>query len=138
MLQKLKSFLTDDALYYSILVILVAIASFGLGRQSVGGTSSENKPQMNATPVVTPAIAPSSVLTPNPATVSPSQATTQPAAVAGAIGGEVVASKSGSKYHLPTCPGAKQIKPDNLITFESIAAAEAAGYTPAANCKGFE
>jgi methylphosphotriester-DNA--protein-cysteine methyltransferase len=48
----------------------------------------------------------------------------------------VVASKSGTKYHLPTCPGAKQIKSTNLITFNSKQEAEAAGYTPASNCPG--
>jgi methylphosphotriester-DNA--protein-cysteine methyltransferase len=46
----------------------------------------------------------------------------------------VVGSKTGRRYHLPDCPGAKRIKPANLITFESIEAAKAAGYTPAANC----
>ena len=55
-----------------------------------------------------------------------------------AVEGVVVASKSGTKYHLPTCSGAKSIKPDNLITFASIAEAEAAGYTPAANCPGLK
>ena len=50
--------------------------------------------------------------------------------------GEVVASKQGSKYHLPTCSGAKRIKPENLVTYESVAAAQAAGLTPAANCPG--
>ncbi|MEN9920815.1 MAG: Metal binding domain of Ada, partial [Candidatus Parcubacteria bacterium] len=51
-----------------------------------------------------------------------------------AVTGEVVASKTGSKYHLPTCPGAKQIKPENLVSFATASAAQAAGYTPAANC----
>jgi len=50
----------------------------------------------------------------------------------------VVASKNGTKYHLPTCPGAKQISPANLISFSSIVAARAAGLTPASNCPGLE
>jgi hypothetical protein len=49
-----------------------------------------------------------------------------------------VASKNGTKYHLPTCPGAKQISPANLISFSSIASARAAGLTPASNCPGLE
>ncbi len=49
--------------------------------------------------------------------------------------GGVVASKSGSKYHYPSCPGAKQIKEANKISFATPAEAEAAGYTLAANCK---
>lgn len=135
MLQKLKSFLADDAFYYSAVIILVAGASFGLGRQSVVEKTQENSPKTQNNVVVTPskpqALAPSS----NTTTPISIQATTQGAAAVGAVSGEVVASKSGSKYHLPTCPGAKQIKPDNLISFTSIAAAEAAGYTAAANCK---
>ncbi len=52
--------------------------------------------------------------------------------------GEVVASKSGSKYHFPWCSGAKSIKPENLITFGSIEEARKAGYEPAKNCKGLK
>jgi hypothetical protein len=52
--------------------------------------------------------------------------------------GEVVASKQGSKYFLPTCSGAKVITAKNLITFASAAEAEKAGYTPAGNCKGLQ
>lgn len=47
----------------------------------------------------------------------------------------VVASKSGSKYHYPWCGGAKQIKEENKIFFNSPQEARNAGYTPAANCK---
>lgn len=53
-------------------------------------------------------------------------------------GGEVVASKSGSKYHFPWCAGAKQISEKNLISFPSVEEARNAGYTPAANCKGLK
>lgn len=47
-----------------------------------------------------------------------------------------VASKNGAKYHLPTCPGAKRIKEENKIWFDSKQEAEKAGYSPAKNCKG--
>ncbi len=138
MLQKLKSFLSDDALYYSALVILVAVASFGLGRQSVVEKGQENNLKTSSNLVVTPSAPAGPTPTNNPIAPTPIPASSQPAAVAGAANGEVVASKSGSKYHLPTCPGAKQIKPANLISFPSTAAAEAAGYTPASNCKGLQ
>ncbi len=49
--------------------------------------------------------------------------------------GSVVASKNGSKYHLPRCPGARSIKDENKIWFESESSAQAAGYTRAGNCK---
>lgn len=47
-----------------------------------------------------------------------------------------VASKNGTSYHLPSCPGAKQIKPENKISFQSKEEAESRGYKPAANCPG--
>lgn len=50
--------------------------------------------------------------------------------------GLYVASKNGTKYHLPTCPGAKRIKEENKIWFDSKTEAEQAGYEPAKNCKG--
>lgn len=53
----------------------------------------------------------------------------------GEVLGAVVASKTGKKYHLPDCPGAKTISEKNKITFESVKAAEAAGYAPASTCK---
>ena len=52
--------------------------------------------------------------------------------------GIVVASKNGIKYHLPTCPGAKQIKESNKISFASPEQATLAGYTPASNCPGLK
>jgi hypothetical protein len=125
MLEKLKSLLTNDTVFYSILLILVAVASFGLGRQSVQSTvepaTQVSAPVVNyqEKPLNKPLISPESdpINDINDASVA------------------VVASKTGTKYHLPTCPGAKQIKEANLITFDSVAAAKAAGYTPAANCK---
>jgi len=59
-------------------------------------------------------------------------------ASASASSGEVVASKSGSKYHFPWCPGASQISDRNRVLFESTEAARVAGYEPVKNCKGLE
>lgn len=50
--------------------------------------------------------------------------------------GQVVASKSGTKYYLPSCAAADRISETNKIWFVSAMAAVSAGYTPAANCKG--
>jgi Metal binding domain of Ada len=131
MLQKLKSFLANDALFYSVLLIGVAVASFGLGRQSVLEHSlPESVDKQEDFAEVRPA--------PTAPAPTPLSGTSAPQIAPSAGIGEVVASKSGTKYHLPTCAGAKQIKPENLISFASVAAAEAAGYTPAANCKGLQ
>lgn len=66
----------------------------------------------------------------------------QPAAVVAApepavpSTGTYVASKSGIKYHLPSCSGAKRIKEENKVWFDTKEQAAAAGYTPASNCPG--
>lgn len=49
--------------------------------------------------------------------------------------GRVVASKSGTKYYLPSCAGANRISDANKVWFTSAEAAEVAGYAPASNCK---
>ena len=56
--------------------------------------------------------------------------------VATSIEGQVVASKSGTKYYLPECAGADRISDVNKVWFTSASAASAAGYAPTANCKG--
>lgn len=49
---------------------------------------------------------------------------------------EIIASKNGSVYHYIWCPGAKQIKEENKIYFNSKQEAEKAGYRAAKNCEG--
>ena len=69
---------------------------------------------------------------------SPLSALPETVPVAGLLGqeGQVVASKNGTKYYLPECAGASRISDTNKVWFVSPAAALAAGYAPAANCKG--
>lgn len=121
MYQKFKSFLADDGIFYTLLILLVAIASYGLGQRSA--LSSQ---KASATTPETPAV---QIIEP--------QRNSQTSLILEAEEGgvAVVASKSGTKYHLPTCPGASQIKAENKVEFASIAEAEVAGYSPAANCE---
>lgn len=103
-------------------IILVALISFGLGRLSKIG---ENK-----TPITIENIS---------GNISASQiGDNSPAVKPGVTAGEklFVASKSGTKYHYPWCPGALNIKEENKIWFSSKEEAEKSGYSPAANCKG--
>lgn len=119
--EKLKSILTEDAYFYAIFLLLVAVVSFGLGRASVGGLNTHTQQSVFDTAGIKPLI-------PN----------SEPQVANNDLGQAVIASKSGSKYHLASCPGATQIKDTNRIEFTSREAAEAAGYTPAANCPGLE
>lgn len=119
MTEKLKSWLLNDRLFYGFLVILVGSASFVLGLQA-GAVSDTAEREVKA-----------------PVTLK--QALTEPArppaeAAARPLEGEFVASRSGTRYHALSCPGAKQIKEENKIFFASALAAEAAGYKRAANC----
>ena len=54
----------------------------------------------------------------------------------GAADGQFVASRNGTKYYAPNCLGARRISDANKVWFATAAAAAAAGYAPAANCKG--
>jgi len=99
--------------------LLVAFASFGLGRLSAVDSSS------------------------SPITI---QGASTFGAVGGIAekgkspvdipDGGYVASKNSNKYHLPWCSGAQRISEKNKIYFINKAEAESAGYTPAGNCKG--
>jgi len=125
MYEKLKSFASNDALYVTVLLLLVGVVSFGLGRQSV--LSSNLSSQAPAGIIFTEAqprenIAPSATTPPSPQTAITEASTS------------VVASRNGTKYHRTDCPGAKQIKDENKVYFATTALARAAGYTPAANC----
>lgn len=71
--------------------------------------------------------APESVLTPS---VGLENTDTLPGA-----GGRVVASKNGSKYHYPWCPGAGQINEENKVWYENESQAQNAGLTKAKNCQ---
>jgi hypothetical protein len=122
MLENIKLFLADDRLFYSIVIILVAVVSFGLGRLSV------EEQQLQSDSRVTPLL-PAPLPTTTVATVIEVQSVTSAEMT-------YVASKNGTKYHLPNCPGVKQMSEQNKLYFSSKNEAEAAGYTPAANCPG--
>ncbi len=128
MYQKLKLFIANDLVFTSLLLFGVAIASFVLGRASVT-EQGVFVPDTATLPAVVLQTAP---------TLPPATATRAEAvgiiATSTTRSGDYVASKSGTKYHLVTCPGAKQIKEENKIFFVSTAEAEAAGYTKASNC----
>ncbi|MFH1979380.1 MAG: hypothetical protein ABII97_03290 [Patescibacteria group bacterium] len=103
-LKKIKTIESD--LILVLVVLLVGLIAFGLGRLSV---VSENE-----TPVRIESLVGSVNL----------------------ADGLLVASKNGSKYHYPWCSGAQKMKEDNKVWFDSKEEAERAGYSPASNCKG--
>jgi len=97
-------------------IILTALASFGLGRLSALGKNKfpvriEAKNQSVA-----------ALSSQNPKTESAQNL--------------FVASRNGQVYHFPWCAGAQRIKEENKIYFSSKEEAQKAGLRPAANCEG--
>jgi hypothetical protein len=121
---KIKSFiglLDRKDVYMALLIIFTAITSYTVGLLS--GKNSTDTPVTirNAGAVMS-------------ATIPPSQEKTT--TIPHTSQGLYVGSKSGTKYHLPTCSGAQRISEANKVWFASKAEAEKAGYTPALNCPG--
>ncbi|MDD4803941.1 MAG: hypothetical protein PHN69_02095 [Candidatus Pacebacteria bacterium] len=52
--------------------------------------------------------------------------------------GIIVASKSGKKYYYPWCSGVDRIKEENKVWFNSVEEAKARGLTPASGCIGLK
>ncbi len=114
----------------SLIVLLVALGAFGLGRLSV---TEQKEPIRIIEPQEKESVSSSPSLR-----VSPQTQTAAVSAVATKQGEEVVASKNGSVYHFPWCAGAQKMKEENKVKYASATEAKAAGLRPAANCPGLE
>ena len=116
------------------IVVLVFVAAFGgftLGRLSAGREATVTI--YGAYPARNASSGPKTAL----GGANTTQVVKETAMIAGASKeGGYVASKTGSKYHLPWCPGAQSMREENKIWFTTKEDAERAGYQPASNCKG--
>ena len=130
MKEKLKSWLLNDQIFYGLMVVFVAVTSFILGQLSVNTNNETTKPFVQ---MIEPINLNANIPTTEKAEVT-SKITTN-STISDTVN-QFVASKNGKRYYLKSCAGAKRIKPENLISFESRELAEAAGYTKAANCPG--
>ena len=119
-----KSLLQNDELFTAALLILVGLASFGLGRHSV--LTDGAVPERTAGAV--------EMSIDDRGRISGSNEELEP--VEAEENGAYVGSKNSDKYHLPWCSGAQRISEENKVWFATKAEAKAAGYIPAANCKG--
>jgi len=100
-----------ETLTIPAIVVLVGLTAFGLGRLS----ALEGVEKGGLTIIAPPE--------------------TQAAAVQESAR-RYVASKSGTRYYLPSCSGASRIQEGNKVWFATKAQAEAAGYTAASGCPG--
>lgn len=125
MLSQFKNLSKNQNLFIIITIILVALISFGIGR------------------LTTPTKEPVLIKNLEKASIEEIKGNLEgdkriQRDEKGTYEGKVVGSKNSDKYHLPECPGAKQISEKNKIWFDSIEQAEKAGYKPAANCPGLK
>ena len=139
---KIKGFLTNEKAFSIALLVAIASASFGMGRVSnlvTGEDVTSKTPDIQETA--------SAILSSEPAlnTIAPKVSTKEETPIEQKISapqqatdtkGVYVASKNGTKYHLPWCSGAKNIKEENKVWFASKEEAQSKGYSAAANCKG--
>ena len=120
MLSRFKNFINNPDRFFILIIVLVALIFFGIGRL----TSPKEEPIqiMNLEKA-----RPSSLRSEDGGQASVEAINTD-------YQGKALGSINSDKYHLPDCPGAKQISEKNIIWFDSIEEAEKAGYKPAANC----
>jgi len=130
-LEKVKEWCAANKsdLFTAVLIFLVGLGSFGLGRLSV--IWPEKEPITITGAEIDSGVAPNG--TADIATAAAGRAIKDHATSAL---GRYVASKSGAYYHLPWCAGALRIKDANKIWFQTKAEAESRGLKPAANCPG--
>lgn len=122
-------------LFLSALVFLIAMASFGLGRLSVIWPAKEPI-RIDQAGENDQSLRPRSGLGEAAIQNVFTERSDPPASSFSSLRGNFVASRNGSSYHLPSCPGALNIKEENKIWFRTKEEAAAAGYKPAGNCPG--
>ncbi|MES2315367.1 MAG: hypothetical protein V4486_01375 [Patescibacteria group bacterium] len=131
-MQKIKQFLgseTGKDVLVILIVILVGLGSFELGRLSKGADSGGLKveyPGGQDNIRQAQKEAPGTVLG-----LETSKATTSP----NSSGKAFFASSRGSKYYPLGCAGGKSIKQENRVYFASAEAAQTAGYQLSSTCK---
>lgn len=120
------NFKIKEDTFIAVLITLVGLASFGLGKLSV--LEAQKTPiSINNNESAALNAVPSNIQ--NTASLAPTTTAGK---------GIVFSSKSGTKYYYPWCSGAKRVADANRVWFPSIAAAKAAGLAPAANCPGLQ
>ncbi len=128
---KIKSFASSTEardLYVVLLIILVGVGSFGLGRLS---KISQNKEPIKITYDANLAGA-AGEQTPQQAGIRSDKKEPLAAEISGSH--SFVASKRGKKYYDIDCEAAKSLKEENKIYFDTEEQAQKAGYSASSSC----
>ena len=129
-MEKIKSFLASEKgkdVLIILIVILVGLGSFELGRLSKGSESSSglkiSYPEGASTQSGSLIVGLDGLNS------------TKPGPGSNSSGKGFFASNRGSKYYSLSCSGGKTIKEENRVYFASASEAESAGYTLSSSCK---
>ncbi len=122
MINKITLFVKDNQndIILVVGIILISLISFGAGRLT-SQSISESKQIINTDQNETARNSPAALMDENKPQTSPVQ---------------IVGNKNSKIYHYPWCSGAKNMKEENKIIFNSVKEAKNAGYMPAGNCPG--
>lgn len=145
-IEKIK--LHQDSVFLVVVIAMVGLVGFGLGRLS----AKYQTPELNIQSTLVNTTDLNKIVTTSPSkNISAKKSTpTESASPQQSPSGEVVASnaintdrkivgnKQSKVYHLENCPGALKMKTENKIFFASVLEAKNAGYKPAGNCPGLE
>ncbi len=129
--------------YFLVLLFILGIIVFGLGRLSVQNktqtpisvaynsantvfATTSQEATLSSTTQVAVSIKSATTSTEKTTTILPAPNTST----------QVIGSKSGKKYYFPWCGTVKRIKPENQVHFDTIEKAKEAGFAPGGNCKG--
>jgi len=108
--------LDNISLIYLLIIILVSISSFYLGKISVDSSKLDEKYNENTEP-------------------QQKEETYDINPLSKVEEKKYVASKNGKMYYSPGCNGAKRIKKENEVWFGSKEDAEKSGYVLSGSCK---
>jgi hypothetical protein len=129
-MQKIKAYIGSEQgkdVLVVLIVILVGLGSFELGRLSMGTNSSSGikieYPELSTSQAANAEIA------------ATSQKTSAPQPKPKVAVEIYFASKRGHKYYPAGCAAGKTIKMENRVYFDTRAQAEAAGYELSSSCR---
>ena len=129
--KKINSWLAANQkdLFLAVLIVLTSVISFGLGRLSAIW------PEKTPIRILNNEIGIMNEGRPVSAELNSTSSLESKTTISN-LTGKYVASKNGTAYHYPWCPGALKIKEENKIWFDTKEEAEKRGYKPAGNCDG--
>lgn len=123
-----KVFKISDGLFIVIILLLVAIGAFGLGK-----ISAYEKREVPISVIKNEERVLTNVSEQKLATIASSNQKTDESPK-----DMIVASKNGKKYYYTWCSGADRIKEENKIWFATVEEAKSRGLEPSSGCTGLK